>query len=84
MIIPCFKVHAVHMYSTYLTPCCVIEIIQARIADLEDYNEVLRKLLVETEKKSTTSRSVPEGKDPTPKSTLELERVITAMKKVIG
>ena len=52
---------------------------------MEDYNEVLKSSLAEAEKNTTAGRPVQGGvKDPTSKSASELERVISAMKKVIG
>jgi centrosomal protein CEP290 len=57
---------------------------KARITDLEDYNAVLKSSLAEAEKNTTADRPIHSGgKDPTSKSALELECVITAMKKVI-
>lgn len=47
---------------------------------------VLRKTVSEAERKAATLSTAPsgEGKGSTSKSVLELERVINAMKKVIG
>ena len=52
---------------------------QAHIVDLEEFVAVLRKAV--SDAKPPTSG---EGKSSTSKSVLELERVINAMKKVIG
>jgi len=56
---------------------------QAHIVDLEEFVAVLRKAVSDAEKTAKPPTS-GEGKSSTSKSVLELERVINAMKKVIG
>ena len=50
---------------------------------MEEYIEVLKRSLTEAEKKALSSQS-GEKKEVTSKSAAELERVVNAMKRVIG